>query len=40
MKIIVDEMTPQLVSLNEMQVHIADHLPNNVEQSIYYSKLK
>ena len=40
MKVIISETTPQLISLNEMQVHVGDHLPNNIEQSIYYAKLK
>lgn len=40
MKIITESTAPQLETLNEMYIHIADNLPNTVEQSIYYAKLK
>lgn len=40
MKILIEKETSQLTQLNEMKVNITNSLPNDIEQSIYYSKLK
>ena len=40
MKILNEQENPQMQLLNEMIVNVDRHLPNDVEQSIYYPKLK
>ena len=40
MKVLLESETSQLKQLNEMKVNIDKSLPNDVEQSIYYAKLK
>ena len=39
-EIITEAENPQLTTLNEMMVQVQDSLPTDVEQSIYYAKLK
>lgn len=40
MKIINENETSQIQSLNEMFVNVSENLPKDIEQSIYYTKLK
>ena len=40
MQIITEQENPQIQTLNEMIVKVGDSLPKEVEQSIYYPKLK
>lgn len=40
MKIINEEINPQITQLNETLVNAQDSLPDNIERSIYYTKLK
>ena len=39
-EIITESENPQLTTLNEMMVQVQNSLPTDVEQSIYYAKLK
>lgn len=39
-EIITEKENPQLTTLNEMMVQVQSSLPTEIEQSIYYAKLK
>lgn len=40
MKVFNENENPQITTLNEMFINVKDSLPDEIEQSIYYSKLK